>query len=62
MRAMVQIIVALLLNVIATVVVVWLASRIYENTVLNIGSRVRWRDALKQGGRATKKEKTSSST
>ncbi|HHY08062.1 MAG TPA: ABC transporter permease [Corynebacteriales bacterium] len=59
---MVQIIVALLLNVIATVVVVWLASRIYENTVLNIGSRVRWRDALKQGGRATKKEKTSSST
>ena len=45
----VQVIVAVILNIIATMVVVWLASRIYGNTVLNIGSRVRWRDALNLG-------------
>lgn len=43
----VQIVVSILLNIVATILVVWFASRIYKNTVLNVGSRVRWRDALK---------------
>lgn len=41
-----QIVMTILLNMAATALVVWLASRIYRRSILNVGSKVKWRDAL----------------
>lgn len=45
-----EVLVALVLAIAAITVMVRLAARIYQNSVLRTGSRVSWKDALRSGG------------
>ena len=47
-----QVVVAVVLSIAATAGMTWLASRIYTNSVLRVGTRVAWRDALRGASKA----------
>ena len=46
-----QVVIAVVLSIAATAGMTWLAARIYTNSVLRVGTRVGWRDALRGASR-----------